>query len=146
MHVFAKLYRRLMLFLCLMIVVISIPSRAEVVVIVHPSNDSTIDDDTIKKIFMGKTKKFSNGQIALPMNSAKGSATREEFSERAIGRSSSQINAHWSKLVFTGKGSMPKELDSDAEVISTIAANQGAIGYVSPDAVTGNVKVVATYK
>ncbi|WP_205623836.1 hypothetical protein [Pseudoalteromonas rubra] len=43
----------------------SLPVHAEVVVIVHPSNDSSFDKDEIKKIFLGKTKSFSNGRNAI---------------------------------------------------------------------------------
>jgi ABC-type phosphate transport system substrate-binding protein len=84
-------------------------------------------------------------QITLPMNAAKGMKSRDEFNKAVIGRSSSQVNAYWSKLVFTGKGSMPKELSSDAEIISTIAANQGAIGYIDSGSVTSDVKVIAKF-
>jgi ABC-type phosphate transport system substrate-binding protein len=33
--------------------------------------------------------------------------------------------------VFTGKGSMPKTVSSDAEVAAYVAKTKGAIGYVS---------------
>lgn len=59
--------------------------------------------------------------------------------------SSSQVNAYWSKLIFTGKGSMPTELASDAEIISTILSNQGAIGYIDSASITSDVKVIAKF-
>jgi len=118
---------------------------AEIAVIVNAANSSALDKNTIEKIFMGKMKKFPNGQVALPMNAAKSMNSRKEFNKAVIGRSSSQVNAYWSKLVFTGKGSMPKELSSDAEIISTISSNQGAIGYIDSGSVTGAVKVIAKF-
>lgn len=126
-------------------VLLSASSFAEIAVIVHPSNNSAIDSTAINKIFMGKQKKFANGQIAIPMNAPKGSPLRDSFNKNVIGRSSSQVNAYWSKLVFTGQASMPKELSSDQEMVSTVAANQGAIGYVDAAAVTGDVKVVGKF-
>jgi len=118
---------------------------AEIAVIVNAANSSALDKNAIEKIFMGKMKKFPNGQVALPMNAAKSMNSRKEFNKAVIGRSSSQVNAYWSKLVFTGKGSMPKELSSDAEIISTISSNQGAIGYIDSGSVTGAVKVIAKF-
>ena len=118
---------------------------AEIAVIVNAANNSELDKNAIERIFMGKMKKFPNGQIALPMNAAKGMNSRDEFNKAVIGRSSSQVNAYWSKLVFTGKGSMPKELSTDAEIISTIVANQGAIGYIDSGSVTSDVKVIAIF-
>jgi ABC-type phosphate transport system substrate-binding protein len=123
----------------------SLSVSAKIAVIVNPDNSSVFDKNTIERIFMGKMKKFTNGQITLPMNAAKGMKSRDEFNKAVIGRSSSQVNAYWSKLVFTGKGSMPKELSSDAEIISTIAANQGAIGYIDSGSVTSDVKVIAKF-
>ncbi|SFD59485.1 substrate-binding domain-containing protein [Pseudoalteromonas denitrificans] len=120
-------------------------ASAEIAVIVNTANSSTLDKTAIERIFMGKMKKFPNGQVALPMNAAKGMGSRDEFNKAVIGRSSSQVNAYWSKLVFTGKGSMPKELSSDAEMISTISSNQGAIGYINSSSVTDAVKVIAKF-
>ncbi|WDE13081.1 substrate-binding domain-containing protein [Thalassomonas haliotis] len=118
---------------------------AEIAVIVHPENSSSLDKKAIKKIFMGKTKKFANGNVILPMNASKGAPSRDNFNELAIGRTTAQVNAYWSKLVFTGKGTMPRELTSDAEIIATVSANKGAISYVDASAVTDAVKVIATY-
>ena len=39
----------------------------------------------------------------------------------------------------------PKELDSDASVLAFIAANPGAIGYVSSGNVNDTVKVVKSF-
>ena len=118
---------------------------AEIAVIVHPENNATLDQATIKRIFMGKVKKFSDGKIALPMNANKKMPSREDFNKQVLGRSSSQVKAYWSKLMFSGKGTMPKELSSDAEIISTVSNNKGAISYVDAAAVTDAVKVVATF-
>ena len=79
------------------------------------------------------------------MNAAKSMSSRDDFNQNVLGRSSSQVNAYWSKLVFTGKGNMPMELGSDTEIISTISANTGAIGYVNVSSVTDDVKVIAKF-
>ncbi len=119
---------------------------ADIAVIVNPANDSTVDKTVIKKIFIGKAKRFTNGSVALPMNGPKGSVTRDNFNEKVVGRSTRKLNAYWSKLTFTGKGTMPRELSSDAEIIETITSNQGAIGYIDSSSVTDAVKVIATFK
>jgi hypothetical protein len=48
-------------------------------------------------------------------------------------------------LVFTGKGTPPKVVANDAEVISLISANPNLIGYIDATAVTGTVKVIAKF-
>ncbi len=119
--------------------------NAEIAVIVHPSNNANLDKNSIERIFMGKKKSFDNGNATLPLNASKSMATRDEFNQHVIGRSSSQVNAYWSKLVFTGKGTMPKELSSDAEIVALIASNKDAISYITSSAVTDAVKVIAKY-
>jgi ABC-type phosphate transport system substrate-binding protein len=122
---------------------ISFFSMAEVVVVVHPSNDAALDKKMVQRIFLGKEKKFSSGKEVLPVNQVPSSATRGSFDSDTLGRSSTQIAAYWSKLVFTGKGIPPKEVDSDAAVIAIIAGNQDAIGYVDSASVSDAVKVVS---
>ncbi|MDP5041401.1 MAG: phosphate ABC transporter substrate-binding protein [Paraglaciecola sp.] len=122
---------------------ISFYSNAEVVLIVHPSNDASIDAKTAQRIFLGKENKFSNGKEALPINQVPESASRASFDTDTLGRSSTQVAAYWSKLVFTGKGIPPKEVNSDAEVIAIVSGNQDAVGYVDSASVTGAVKAIS---
>lgn len=120
-------------------------SYAGVAVIVHPSNASSFDDSTIKRIFTGKEKSFSNGNKAIPIGQEAGSAATEEFNSKVLNKSSAQLKAYWSKLIFTGKGTPPKEASNDAEVLQTVSGNPDTIGFVSSSAVTGDVKVVKEF-
>jgi hypothetical protein len=67
------------------------------------------------------------------------------FNEKILNKTSSQMKAYWSKLVFTGKGTPPKELLSDKEVIDLVSKNPNMIGYIQKESVTAAVKVVATF-
>ncbi|MBB1384157.1 phosphate ABC transporter substrate-binding protein [Pseudoalteromonas sp. SG45-5] len=122
----------------------SVSVFAEVAVIINPSNTSTIDIDAIKKIYLGKNKSFDNGTKVSPVDQ-NGTAVADEFNDKVVGKSSSQINAYWSKLVFTGKGTPPGKLDSDQAVIDFVAANKDAIGYIDSAKVSDKVKVIATF-
>ena len=138
-----KILKALLVVLPLMLITIS--SQAEVTVIVHPSNSANIDAGAIKKIFMGKTSKFPGGGEAVPINLAEGNAVVDEFNDKLLGKNSSQLKSYWSKLVFTGKGTPPKEVASEQEVIDLIANNPSLIGYVPAAAVTGSVKAVGSF-
>tara|TARA_B110000467_G_C18085577_1_gene349040 strand:+ start:61 stop:498 length:438 start_codon:yes stop_codon:yes gene_type:complete len=118
---------------------------AEVAIVVHPSNTSTFDKSTIKKIFLGKKKSFSNGRSAILLSSPPKSTATQEFNDKVIGKSSNQVNAYWSKMIFTGKGTPPQEMPSTEDIISAIAANPDAIGYIDSSAITDAVKIVATF-
>jgi len=115
---------------------------AGIVVVVHPSNSAELDAKQVQRIFLGKEKKFSDGKEALPINSASSYPSRELFDSTVLNRSSSQVSAYWSKLVFTGKGIPPKEVNNDAAVIEIVANNPNAVGYVDSGSVTADVKAI----
>jgi ABC-type phosphate transport system substrate-binding protein len=119
---------------------------AEVAVVVNKCNTSSFDDNTIKRMFLGKAKTYSNGKSVILVSVGYGDAATDEFNSKVIGKSSSQVKAYWSRILFTGKGTPPQEMSSSAEVISTVANNPDAIGYVDASAVNDTVKVIATYK
>jgi len=133
-----NLNRSLLLVLCLF----SSLAFAEVAVIVNTGNTSQISDDDIKRMFLGKNKKFSNGESVKAINLKSGNAVRSDFEKQVLGKSSSQVKAYWSKLIFSGKAKPLKELASDAEVLSIVSSTPNAIGYIDASKVDGSVKVV----
>lgn len=118
---------------------------SEIVVIVNPGNSATLSESDLKRIFLGKMKSFPDGGSILPVNQAAGSEIRESFDKTALSKSSSQMKAYWSKLVFSGKGNPPQELANDAEVIKLVSENPAVIGYIDAGSKTDSVKVVGTY-
>ncbi|GEK10382.1 phosphate ABC transporter substrate-binding protein [Pseudoalteromonas sp. McH1-7] len=117
---------------------------ADIAVIVNTANNTSVDEAVIKKLYLGKSKSFADGSSANPVNQD-GNATFDEFNDKVIGKSSSQLNAHWSKLVFTGKGTPPKKLANDQAIIEFVSKNADAIGYIDASKVTDAVKVVGKY-
>ncbi|MFC0119559.1 phosphate ABC transporter substrate-binding protein [Pseudoalteromonas xiamenensis] len=124
---------------------LSASASAGVAVVVHPSNTSALDAAAINRIFTGKEKAFSNGNKVIPIGQDSGTAATGEFNEKVLNKTAAQLKAYWSKLVFTGKGTPPKEVSNDQEVIKLISSNPDTIGYVSTDAVDASVKVVMEF-
>ena len=62
---------------------------ADVAVVVHPTNDSTFDEGTIKKIFLGKTKSYTNGRSAILISPSNTDIAVEEFNSKVLGKSNS---------------------------------------------------------
>ena len=118
-------------------------ASAEVAVIVSASNgNANLDQDTIARVFLGKSKNFPDGSQAVPVDQNAGTASREAGNSTVLGKSSSQLKAYWSRLIFTGKGTPPKESGDDATVKDLVANNPNLIGYVDSSVVDGSVKVV----
>jgi hypothetical protein len=118
-------------------------THAEIAVIVNPASGLTsLTEDDISRIFLGKSKTFPNGSSAVPVNQDEGTASRDKFNEAICKKNSSQYKAYWSQLVFTGKGTPPKDASNDAAVKALVAANPAMVGYVDATAVDASVKVV----
>ncbi len=118
---------------------------AEVEVIVHPSNGSTFDKDSIKRIFLGKTRAFPGGGEAVPIALKEGTAENQDFTKNVLSKTPKQLKAYWAKMVFTGKGTPPRQMGGTSEILSLISANPNLIGFVPAGSATGGVKVVGKF-
>jgi len=105
-------------------------ASAAITVIVNNANSVSLTQNDVSRIFLGKLKRFANGDSVTPVNANNSVGTRTLFNKAALNKSSSQVKAYWSKLVFSGKGTPPKELDSDAKIKAFVASNPNAIGYI----------------
>ncbi len=115
---------------------------ADVVVVVSASSSVTaLSPQQIAAIFLGNNARLPNGEPAAPIDQAEGSGTRDEFYAKFTGKSAAQMKAHWSKIIFTGRGQPPKELPG-TEVKKQIAANPNAIGYLEKNMVDATVRVL----
>lgn len=117
---------------------------ANIAVIVHPSNQQAITDTDVKNLFTGRQKSFADGSPAIVLNLTSGDATQSAFNNKALGRSDAQLKAFWSKVMFTGKGNPPKEVDS-AEMLKLIAENPSIIGVIDASQATSAVRIAITY-
>src|SRR4051812_27072788 len=114
----------------------AVPAMAEVVVIVNPkAADSSMTKDQVAQYFLGKSSALT------PVDQPEG-ALRAEFYKKVTDKDPSQAKALWSKLVFTGKATMPKEAGDSAAVKKAVAADPKAIGYIEKSAVDASVKVI----
>ena len=117
---------------------------ADVVAVVSAKNPvaTTLSNNQVVDIFLGKVSRFPDGSQAVPIDQAEGSAAREEFYLKFTGKSPAQLKAHWSKIIFTGRGKPPREVANSIEVKKLIAVNPNAIGYIEQSLVDNSVKVL----
>ena len=96
----------------------------------------------LKRVFLEERIALADGSHVEPVLEKDG-RVHAAFLQKYLGRSEDALQTYYRKLVFTGKGSMPKELGSDAEVVAYVARTRGAIGYVSSTASAEGVKTLA---
>lgn len=117
---------------------LALPARAEIVVVVNPQNSTaTLTNNQVAQYFLGKSNAMT------PIDQQEG-AVRTEFYKKVTEKDAAQVKAIWSKLVFTGKATPPKEVATDADVKKAVAADPKGIGYIEKSAVDASVKAVLT--
>ena len=131
------------IFFTFCLIIISVVTHAEVVLIVNKENPvSSINSNELKKLYLGKTKSFPNGEKAKPLELAEGKA-REEFLSTVLLKSESNLKAYWSRMIFSGKGIPPHSYRSTEELIKAIVKDTSAIGFIDSSKLDETVKVIA---
>ncbi|MBU0991887.1 MAG: substrate-binding domain-containing protein [Proteobacteria bacterium] len=136
---------RFILMLCLtgcvgMFAIMHEAYAGEVVIIANKDAPTdNLDQDAIKKIFLGNIINWENNEVIMVVLSGD-KEIHDAFLKKYIKRTSSQFQNVWRQNLFTGKGAMSKTLKDSNAVVDYISNTQGSIGYVSsetslPDAV-----------
>jgi ABC-type phosphate transport system substrate-binding protein len=100
-----------------------------------------VSADELKGVFLATKTSLSDGSRVEPVLGKSGTA-HEAFVKGYLGKTDAALQTYYRSLVFTGKGSMPKALGADSEVIAYVAKTKGAIGYVGAGATTAGVKTL----
>jgi hypothetical protein len=117
-------------------------SGADVKLIANPTVEaSEISADELKGVFLLTKTSLKDGSKVEPVLEKSG-AVHEAFLKEYVGKSDSALQTYYRSLVFTGKASIPKEVASDADVVSFVAKTKGAIGYISASTEAAGVKVL----
>ncbi|MDZ7782318.1 MAG: hypothetical protein U5K56_05000 [Halioglobus sp.] len=137
--------RRLSIFGCMLALSLAVgPALADVVVVVSRQNPVTsLTRAQLADVYLGRLSRFPNGEPVVPIDQREGADVRTEFYNDYLGQSPAQIKAHWSKLIFTGRGQPPRSVADGTAMIELIADNPGTIGYIDPDQVNDDVRILS---
>jgi ABC-type phosphate transport system substrate-binding protein len=117
----------------------------DVVVVVHASNPTTtMTASEVSTLFLKRVTRWSSGERVEPIDQPSESSVRERFSTAIHGRDVAWVESYWNKMIFSGRASPPPKANNDRAVLSFVATNREAIGYVSRDtSLPSNVKAIA---
>jgi ABC-type phosphate transport system substrate-binding protein len=118
-------------------------ANAGLAIIAHPSNPTTgITSDEAARVYTGKIRTLSSGAQVMPVDQAQGSPARAKFYRSVVKMNDRESKSYWSRLLFTGKGQPPKEIEGDEAVRDYVSKNPDAIGYVDGKFLDQSVKVL----
>jgi ABC-type phosphate transport system substrate-binding protein len=113
-----------------------------VVVIVNegvPTN--SISASALKAIFIGRTAYWDDGQnVKLAILDDQITDKTDAAFEEISGMDARHFKTFWQRMVFSGRGQMPKEIGDTASLVAYVASTKGAIAIVLADADLKGVK------
>ena len=118
-------------------------ASAQLVVIVSARNPlPALSPDQVAAIFLGQAGRFPGGAAAVALDQRLGAPERDQFYAQVTGKTPALLKAHWSKMVFTGRGQPPREVPDNASVRRMVADNPSMIGYIDRAALDASVRPV----
>src|SRR5580658_1308322 len=119
-----------------------IATEVKVVVIANGSiKVDIISANDVKSVFLEEENSLRDSVHVEPVLEKEG-AVHEAFLHEYIGGTDDDLQNYYRALVFSGRGSMPRQLGSDAEVVAYVARTKGAIGYVNAETAVEDVKTL----
>lgn len=128
------------LLLCLMVICVSsafLSPREEVFqdqgFLVIVNSDVQLDSISLEelgRIYLGKKRTLAGKNISRLASLESGDIHRE-FLETCLNRSHSSFINYWKRMVFTGKGLMPRVFSDENQLVEYVRKNKSAIGYIS---------------
>jgi hypothetical protein len=121
----------------------ALPARAELVVVANPrSGIERLSQDEIVNIYLGRYRLLASGIAAEPLDQAYESDARGRFYRLLVNKSLAEVNAYWSRLLFSGKTQPPLAVGNAEAALQQVAARPGVLAYVDRTQVDGRVRIV----
>ena len=137
--------KRVRLFLLtLFLALTALPSGAAdwVLVANQKAGIAHLTKDDVTNIYLGRYRRLPSGATAEPIDQPADSQLKANFYRQLVNKDISEINAYWSRLVFSGKTRPPLVAASSEDAIQKVSGNQSALAYVEKSRVDARVMVV----
>jgi len=135
--------RLLLLFTALLLLGTAGVSHAQVAVIAN--NDVSVDQadaGTLEDIYLLEQSQWNDGSQIVRFDLNTENDTKTAFFAH-LGQEFSDVKKTWLRKKLSGEAQPPEKVSPD-QIVDKVSSTSGAIGYISADAVTDAVKVLAT--
>lgn len=105
--------------------------EVHVLVVVNSANPVTsMPRERVAKIFLREIGEWENGTEILPVDQIDKSPARIAFARDVHNQSVASLKRYWQERIFSGSESPPPDRVTDADVLTYVRSNPGAIGYI----------------
>lgn len=117
-------------------------ARADVVVVAGAASPlEALGAEEVARIFLGKTESTATGTLVVAVDQPEGAPVRDEFYRQLTGKTPAQVRAYWARIIFTGKGQPPRQLEGPG-LAKLLAENPLAIAYVERAAIPAGARIL----
>lgn len=132
---------RLLLLIYLML--LAPVASADVVLVANPgSGIEQLTQSEVINIYLGRYRRLPTGSTAVPIDLSDKTDVKVRFYQLLVDKNLAEINAYWSRLVFSGKTRPPLEVDNASEALQWVANNLNALAYMNRSDVSSDVIIV----
>ncbi len=135
--------KKIIVFQCIVfLLMIGGSAFADVLVITNKAvSEKGLSKEDLKGVFLGKKKKWKD-KSKIHFVTLKDPDVHQTFLKAYVKKSEKQYANYWRKMVFTGKGKIPKSFETTEELMEYVANTPGAIGYIDKNTTAVNVKTI----
>ncbi|MCK7593161.1 hypothetical protein [Pseudomarimonas salicorniae] len=112
------------------------------VVILHPGVATTPGSTELRAIFSMRLRRWPDGSPVRVFTLPDSHPTHRKFAEGSLRILPHLLRRSWDRLVFSGTGEAPIEVRDEAEMLRLVASTPGAIGYLSEQPPTEEVRSI----
>ena len=119
-------------------------AESSIQIIINPSiQQKTLSQQSLRAIFSMRWRTWEDGTpiqvFVLPDNNK----IHARFSKKYIGVFPHQLRKAWDRLVFSGTGQAPNQVNSAEEMLIMIYNTKGAIGYITTEKLNESVNTIS---
>ncbi len=116
---------------------------ADLVLVANPNSGiEQLTKSEVINIYLGRYRRLETGSTAAPIDLAANTESKATFYRQLVDKNLAEINAYWSRLVFSGKTRPPLQADNADEALRLVANNVNALAYIDRAAVNSQVIIV----
>lgn len=95
--------------------------------------ETAIDVSTLRQIFTARKQFWSNGAAIKVVMQQQKSSEHTHFCRYRLGMFPYQLQRMWLQVTYSGQGDAAVIVDSTEDLMATVKATPGAVGYIPAD-------------
>lgn len=104
--------------------------------------ETSLTRGDLQAIYLGEKIKWENRKY-IRICVLEDEKVSKEFLRNIVGKTPSQYDQHWVRMVSTGRASMPQTFPTSEQVVEHVMKTPNAIGFVASDSVLRSAKTIS---